>query len=52
VLITSNAHNGYDNVGLLEIATEKDNMAHQRQMGNHLREVFSRWKASHLGSKY
>ena len=41
LLITSNAENGYENVGLLDIASKKDQLAHQGQMGDQWRGVFA-----------
>ena len=41
VLITSNAGNGYDNVGLLDIANKKIQLAHARQVGDFWRQSFS-----------
>ena len=48
VLLTSNADNGYDNVGLLEVATKKISLAHTRQMGNPRPRILARRQAHHL----
>ena len=48
ILITSNAANGYENIGLARNCNEKDFLAHPRQMGNPRRRIFSRRQAHHL----
>ena len=41
LLITSNSGNGYDNVGLLDIASKKDRVAYPGQMGDRGRQFFA-----------
>ena len=48
LLITSNAGNGYDNVGLLDIATQENQLAHAGQMGDRRRQFFSGRQVRHL----
>ena len=48
LLITSNAGNAYDNVGLLEYRHQEDRLAYSGQMGDRRRQFFSRRKIRHL----
>ena len=48
LLITSNAGNGYDNVGMLDIAQQEDRLAYAGQMGDRRRAFLSRRQVGHV----
>ena len=48
LLITSNAGNGYDNVGAARYRQQENRLAHPGQMGNRGRQFFSRRQVRHL----